>query len=148
MGISEKAIVEGSEILRYIPHRDPIVMVDKFYGIEGAKSVSGLLVTHKNIFCENGYLIECGIIEHVAQSAALRTGYYFISKNEPVPIGFIGSVDKVKIYRLPRIGEELITDIEIEAELAGITLLSAQVMVDNIVIAECRMKVAIANHNK
>ena len=34
MGVFEKALITGEEILEYIPQRMPIVMVDAFYGID------------------------------------------------------------------------------------------------------------------
>ena len=84
-------IISGEGILNLIPQRPPIVMVDSFCGIEDDCSYSGLTVTDDNIFCQEGKLQEAGIIEHIAQSAAARIGYIYLQKNEPVPLGFIGS---------------------------------------------------------
>lgn len=142
MGVFEKAIVEGEEILKYIPQRAPIVMVDKFFGIKEDVSCSGLTITENNIFCQNGYLEESGLIEHVAQSAALRIGYHFLSQDKPVPLGFIGAINKFSLNRQPKIGEELKTFIKIEQEVFNITLLGAVVKIGDEKIAECQMKVA------
>ena len=142
MGVFEKAIIEGDEILNYIPQRAPIVMVDKFFGINGEVSCSGLTVVEENIFCKDGFLQDSGLIEHIAQSAALRIGYAFISQNKAVPIGFIGAVNKLIISKLPMIGEQIKTFISIEQEVFNITLLGAVVKIGNETIAECQMKVA------
>lgn len=122
-------------------------MVDKFYGIDGDCSQNGLTVHEENIFCKDGVFQECGIIEHVAQSAAFRTGYTYITKGEEVPIGFIGSVNNLTIHSLPKVGDELITEIKVETELFGITLLNAVVKSGTALVAECQMKVAIASSN-
>jgi 3-hydroxymyristoyl/3-hydroxydecanoyl-(acyl carrier protein) dehydratase len=142
MGVFEKAIIEGDEVLKYIPQRPPIVMVDKFFGVQENRSASGLLVTEDNIFCEDGVLQECGVIEHIAQSAAMRIGYIHISNGTEVPIGFIGSIGKLTIGSLPRVGDDLYTEVEVEMEVFDITLLSAKVMLGSRLIAECQMKVA------
>ena len=76
MGVPEKTLITGEEILEYIPQRPPVVMVDTFYGIdERGCARSGLTVTADNLFVADGVLDECGIVEHIAQSAALRAGY-------------------------------------------------------------------------
>lgn len=142
MGVFEKAIIEGDEVLKYIPQRPPIVMVDKFFGVQDNMSASGLLVKEDNIFCEDGVLQECGVIEHIAQSAAMRIGYIHISNGTEVPIGFIGSINRLTIDSLPRVGDDLYTEVEVETEVFDITLLSAKVMLGDRLIAECQMKVA------
>ena len=65
----------NSEILGLIPQRAPIVMVDRFLGLEDGISTTCLEVRADNIFCNDGCLNECGVIEHIAQSAAARVGH-------------------------------------------------------------------------
>lgn len=148
MGISKKAIIEGDQVLRYIPQRPPMVMVDKFYGVQENMSASGLLVTSENIFCEDGVLQECGVIEHIAQSAAMRIGYIHISNGTEVPIGFIGSISKLTIESLPCVGDDIYTEVEVEMEVFDITLISAKVTLGERIIAECQMKVATPGSTK
>lgn len=90
----KEIICRGDELFRLIPQRPPMVMIDRFYGIEENTSWSGLTVTPDNLFCRDGVLQETGIIEHIAQSAAARVGYIYMLREEPVPLGFIGSVEK------------------------------------------------------
>lgn len=138
-----KAIICGDGILKLIPQRPPIVMVDSFFGIEEDRSYSGLTVTADNIFSEAGKLQETGLIEHIAQSAAARIGYLYTQKGEDVPLGFIGSVDKLKVYSLPEIGMKLFTEITVVQEVFDITLIAAQVKAGEELMAECRMKIFI-----
>ena len=138
-----KILIEGEKILELIPQRHPIVMVDSFFGIENGSSFSGLTVSEDNIFCKDGCLHEPGIIEHIAQSAAARVGYLYTQQNQPVPLGFIGSVDKMNIYFLPKAGDKLFTEIKVIQEVFGITLISAVTRVDGNIIAECKMKISL-----
>lgn len=131
----------GEALLALIPQREPMVMVDTFSGIDDNASFTAFTVTQENLFCEKDYLQEPGIIEHIAQSAAARTGYLYRQKGEPVPTGFIGSVDKMKIYSLPSVGSRLNTEIKVEQEVGDITLISARVCVGEVVIAEGQMKI-------
>lgn len=106
--MNREAVIQGEGILNLIPQRPPIVMVDSFFGFEENRSYSGLTVTTDNLFCEAGRLQEPGIIEHIAQSAAARIGFIYTRQGEKVPLGFIGSVDKLKIYNLPEGRNEII----------------------------------------
>lgn len=146
MGVSEKALVQGEHILEYIPQRPPIVMVDTLWDIAGNSSLSGLTVREDNMFCKDGVLQDSGLIEHIAQSAALRIGYIYKSRGESVPLGYIGSINKLAIDHLPKTGEELSTEIIIEQEVFGITLLSAYIYVGGRKITECQMKVAVTQN--
>ena len=123
---NREVIIQGEGILNLIPQRPPIVMVDSFFGIEKNHSYSGLTVT-----------------AHIAQSAAARIGFLYTRQGEKVPLGFIGSVDKLKIYDLPKNGMKLFTEITVVQEVFDITLISAQVKVEDKLIAECRMKIFI-----
>lgn len=137
-----KAIIKDLDICNYIPQRKPIVMVDKFFGIEENTSKSGLTLKEDNIFCQDGQMLDGGIIEHIAQSGAMHIGYESIKKGEKVPLGFIGSINKLKINRLPKVNEELITTIVMEAKVGDITLVGSSVKIGDEVIAEGKMKVA------
>ncbi len=141
MGISEKTIISPEEILEFIPQRSPIVMVDEFFGIDGDTSVSGFTVRPGNMFVEEDILSECGVIEHMAQSAALRVGYICKSEGREVPIGFIGAINNFVVHSLPDIGDRLRTRIRVEQELMNITLILAEVTSGGRPVAECKMKI-------
>lgn len=138
----ETPIVRGADICKYIPQRSPIVMLDSFYGIVENSSRSALTILEDNIFVEDGHIIDSGIIEHIAQSGAMQIGYMSISHGLPVPLGFIGSVNKLSINRLPLVGETMMTTIVFEAQVGDITLIGATVRVGDEVIATGKMKVA------
>ena len=118
-----------------------MVMVDEFVGITDGISETKLTIASKNIFIENDYLTECGIIEHIAQSAAARVGYICKSEQKPISIGYIGAVSNFDCLRLPRVSEILDTKIEIVQEVFNITLISANCFVGEEKIASCQMKI-------
>ena len=133
------------DILELIPQRHPIVMVDKFLGIEDNVSRTEFTISEDNIFVDNGEFSECGLIEHVAQSAAARVGYVFKSKDMPIPIGYIGSVNDFGLVENPRVGDTISTTIEILQEVFNITLIKAHCVVNGKEVATCKMKIFLAN---
>lgn len=144
---NREALYQGEEVLMLIPQRPPMVLVDRFFGIEKGVSYSGLTPTEESLFCRNGVLEETGLIEHMAQSAAARVGYLCKQAQKPVPLGFIGSVEKMQIHQLSPVGCPLFTAITVIQEVFDITLIAAQTVNEQEeVVAECRMKIMIQNH--
>lgn len=148
MGISEKALICGDAILDYIPQRPPVVMVDAFYGVDGAVSESGYTVPADNIFCRDGVLDECALIENMAQSAALRVGYLCVSQGQPVPLGFIGAVGKCAFERRAAAGDELRTKVTVVTELMNVTLAEAEVRVRGERVCGCQLKIFLQESNQ
>lgn len=133
-------------ILDLIPQRAPIVMVDEFLGIDSNISKTCLAVREDNIFVDDGMLSECGLIEHIAQSAAARVGYVFKTNNQEIPIGYIGSVNNFELKEFPKVGEVISTEIEIIQEVFNITLIQAKCYINDVEIASCKMKIFLDNN--
>ncbi|MFC1855352.1 hydroxymyristoyl-ACP dehydratase [Thermodesulfobacteriota bacterium] len=139
-------ILRDDEILDFIPQRPPIVMVDGLVSVDDKGVETTFNVSEDNIFCEGGVLKEPGLIEHVAQSAAVRIGYLSRESSGPVPIGLIGGVNKLKVHSLPKVGSTLKTKITIDYEVLNATVISAEVRCDEQVLLTCSMKIFIAGN--
>lgn len=124
-----------------IPQRKPIVQIDRLVALEEGVSTTTLTVRDENLFVEEGRLSECGLIEHVAQSAAARIGFLYCERGEVPPIGYIGSVNRFELVRHPRVGEELVTTIRIVQEVFQVSLIEAECRVAKELVASCRMKI-------
>jgi predicted hotdog family 3-hydroxylacyl-ACP dehydratase len=135
----EKDFVE-----QLIPQKFPFAMVDKLYSYAEDSLTSGFTVQTDNIFFENGHFTEPGLVEHMAQSVALHTGYQFYLKNEPAPTGYIGSIKEIDIKGLPKLGEEIKTTVTILQEFAGITLVDIVTSLNDETIASGQMKTILA----
>jgi len=139
-----ESILEKSQLQELLPQKAPIIMVDKLFSFKENHIVAGLTVTEDNIFEENGWFTEPGIIEHMAQSVALYTGYGFFLKNETPPEGYIGSIKDVKIFKLPAVGDELVSEVDVLQEFMGITLVNINTKVGEDTIAVSQMKTVLA----
>jgi predicted hotdog family 3-hydroxylacyl-ACP dehydratase len=129
---------------KLLPQKFPFVMVDKMYDYTETSLVSGFTIQKESIFFQDGNFVESGLIEHIAQSIALHTGYEFFLKKEPAPIGYIGSIKNIEILKLPKLGDEIQTTITIIQEFAGITLVDAITKLNTIEIARGQMKTVLA----
>lgn len=134
------------ETVSLIPQRAPMVLVDALYEVspDGLSAMCGLHVKDDNIFCDaNGRMSESGILEHVAQCAALRMGYLCSLNGAAVPRGYIGSFNKVRFSGSVHIGDLLHTMVKVEYEVMGITLTSFEVSNGDAVVAQGQMKVGV-----
>jgi len=137
-------IFDTSFVENLIPQKFPFVMVDKMYAYTETSIVSGLNIKNNNIFFRDENFVESGLIEHMAQSVALHTGYQFFLKNEQAPTGYIGSIKEIEIKKLPKLNDEIITTVSILHEFGGITLVDIVTKLNDIEIAAGQMKTILA----
>jgi len=136
--------ISGEELLLLIPQRAPMVMVSTLESYDDKRLVSTFVVCEENIFVNGVTLVESGLLEHMAQSVALHTGYSYFLKGENAPMGYIGSMQDVDIQDLPEIGETVFSTVTILQEFMGVTLVEIETKLEDSVIARARMKTVIA----
>jgi len=134
---------EQFNLLELIPQRPPMVMIDQLVQYNEKKSTTKFFIQKENIFCENGLFTEPGLIENIAQTAAARIGYLNKTSNIKVLIGYIGSIKNLKIFFLPKVSTEITTEVIIENEMLGFTLIHGKIISNNNVAAECNMTIFI-----
>lgn len=142
--------ITGKDVLALIPQRPPMAMVDAFRGIDGkGLSWTGLTVRKDNVFFMGGVLIAPGVIEHMAQSAAARSGYICVKEGRAVPVGFIASIEKMTFSSsLPAEGDALETSVEVVADIFNMSLVHAVCRAGGKIIAEGNMKIYIQDETQ
>jgi predicted hotdog family 3-hydroxylacyl-ACP dehydratase len=132
-----------TSILSYIPQRPPFVMVDEIIDSCAKITHSNFFINGDNIFVENGYLKEPGLVENIAQTAAAGAGYNARLQNKPVLVGYIGAIKNLEIFFFPKALDKLITEITIENQIFDVTLISGKIICNDKVVALCEMKIFI-----
>ena len=138
------ALLEKDMVQNLLPQKFPFVMVDAIHSYSETSLVSGLKIQSENIFVSNSGFLEAGLIEHMAQSVALHTGYQFFLKNETAPTGYIGSIKEIEIKKLPKVNDTIESAVTILQEFAGITLVNIVTTLNNEEIANGQMKTVLA----
>ena len=144
MNLLEAPLTDKDFVKNLIPQRDPFVMVDKLFYFSENKVVSGFSISDDNIFSFQSLFTASGLIENMAQTVALFTGYQYFLKNEPAPTGYIGAIKKVEIVEFPNVGNQLITSVNILHEIMGVTLVNSKVECNGKIIASSEMKTILA----
>lgn len=144
MSSLQNKITDQEFIRNLIPQKHPFVMVDKLLEYDTQKVVAGLRVTPDNIFVQDNLFTVPGVIEHMAQTVALHTGYQYYLKKEAAPVGYIGSIKKAEIFELPKVDQELVTTVRILHDIMGVTMVEAEVTCGDKTIAKSEMKTVLA----
>ena len=137
-------LAKKDEILELIPQKPPMVMVDKLIEFNNDRFLSGFYIHEDNILVRDGHLSEAGLIENVAQSAALMTGWEAKQKDlgdGTSPIGVIGGIKNMEISFLPKVHSELKTEIIVLHEVLNASIISGTVKVSDEICMTCEMKI-------
>lgn len=102
-------------IQNYLPHRAPMLLVDVVVELNEQVVKTIFEIKEDTLFVENNFFTEMGLIENAAQtcSAIVGKSYYTDENNQEKEnvnlIGFISGIKKLKIYRLPEVGQVIKT---------------------------------------
>ena len=132
-----------NKIKNYIPQREPMIMVGNLLSYEEISIKSSFVIDQDNILVDNRVFSEAGLLENMAQTAALGKGYEFSLLNKEVPLGFIGGVRNFAVYHLPKVTDRLETTITVKHKMMNVTMADAQVFVKDVLYASCELKIFI-----
>lgn len=135
---SDKDFVES-----LIPQRFPFVMVHELSEYSESHLLSGFEIKEDNLFIQDGLFQASGLIEHQAQSVALHTGYKYYLLGKEAPTGYIGAIKSFEAEILPKVGDQLKSEVTILNEVMGVTLVDIVTKLNGEVIAKSQMKTAV-----
>ncbi len=103
---------QSIDISLYLPHRDPMLMVDTITHLSNEYVKTVFEIKPSNIFMENGVLAASGLVENAAQtcSSIVAKDYFFDENGNPSGnevIGFISAIKSIKILSLPDVGSTI-----------------------------------------
>ena len=104
---------------------------------------SSFIITNDNVFVKDGVFQEAGLMENIAQTAALRAGYMAQKDSKPLETGYIGAVKDFEVFNLPKAGDELTTEINIQNQIFNVTVIEGKIWLNGNLLAKCEMKVFI-----
>ena len=128
---------------RLIPQRHPFMMVDGFEPLGDSSATTTLAVSRNNYFIvPGGELTEGGIIEHQAQSVSAMAGWKAMESGATdAPIGIIGEVKHFECLRRPRIGERVVTTVQMGMTFGNVTMAKCESAIDGETVARINLKV-------
>ena len=82
-------MITGKKLFSLLPQTSPMLMIDALVSSDQEKTITNLTISEENIFCINGKFREPGIIENMAQTAAVRSGFNAKNNNEKLKTIFL-----------------------------------------------------------
>ncbi len=117
-------------------------MVDNLIEASSDRFVTNFTILPSNIFVDGDCLDAFGLIENIAQSAAIGINYVKTNLAAKPIAGFIAAVTKLKLYELPKVNEEIYTTVTPLHQYANMHLVRGENVVDGKLILECEIKLA------
>lgn len=124
-----------------IPQKPPMVMVDRLIEVTEKTTITSLIIREDNVFCEEGFFREPGLIENMAQTAAAGAGATPGREGEKARVGFIGGIRNLKIAGFPKVGQEIITHVTVMHEVFDVSIMQGEVFLNDQLIATCELKI-------
>ena len=140
------ANIQHIDIRTLLPQQPPMVMVDRLISADEKSAMTALLIQEDNIFVTEGRLNAYALIEVMAQTAAAHLGYVdkCFRGLDDVRIGYIGSIKRMRIDAVPRVGETLVTRMEVQEDFMNMKLVTAESFVNDQRIASAELTIAIS----
>jgi 3-hydroxyacyl-[acyl-carrier-protein] dehydratase len=133
------------EILKYLPHRYPILLVDKVISYEAGKDIVAL----KNVsinepffsghFPHHPVMPGVLIVEALAQAAAILTLRTEDTVNKENTVYYFVGIDGVRFKKPVIAGDQLILKVAIERQIKGLWKYSARAEVDDQLVTEAQL---------
>lgn len=134
--MSDNAPIDIYQILKLLPHRYPILLVDRVLSVVEGKSIKAL----KNVSVNEPYFsghfpsrpVMPGVlmVEALAQAAGLLSFLTLNVTPDDNSVFYFAGIDGARFKRPVQPGDQLILDVEIERQKAGIFKFQGRASVD------------------
>lgn len=137
--------MEIQEILEYLPHRYPMVLVDRVIEIEVGKRILALknVSVNEHFFVGHfpHYPVMPGvlIIEALAQAAAILSFYTRGQKPDDKSVYYFVGIDEARFKRPVVPGDQLLLEVVKERELRGVGKFAGRAHVGEKLVAEAKL---------
>ena len=132
--------IEFSEILNYLPHRHPFILVDRVVEIEAGKRIVGIKnVTGSEYYFPGhfpGQPVMPGvlIVEALAQCATILANY--TEKESKAEVFFFAGIDKARFKRPVTPGDSIRLTVEVDKVKSRLWKVKGKAEVEGVVVAE------------
>jgi 3-hydroxyacyl-[acyl-carrier-protein] dehydratase len=150
---TEKINFDIHKILQLLPHRYPILLVDRVLELVPHKSIQAL----KNVTINEPYFVGhfpsrpvmpgVLILEALAQTAALLT-FSEAPHDAATTLYYFVGIDGARFKRPVEPGDQLILNVKFERYMRGIWKFSAKATVDGVVACEAELMCTVKHFDK
>ncbi len=131
---------------RVVPHRPPMLLIDRLLEIKERASVSEMTVREDMIFVgENGKLDDASYAEIISQALAAMEGFRTLGGRSAQQEGFLLGIKNLEVLGAARVGDLLRISVKKIAKLGDFGIIRGEVSKGETVIARGEVKVLRSN---
>ena len=133
------------EILEYLPHRYPFLLIDRVIEIELGKRIRALKNVSVNEPYFNGhfpyYKVMPGvlIVEAMAQAAAILSFRTMGIKPDDKSVYYFAGIDRARFKKPVMPGDQLVLDVSIERNVRSVVKYAGKAYVGEVLVAEAEL---------
>ena len=137
--------MEIQEIMAHLPHRYPMLLIDRVLSVDPGKEVIALknVTINEPFFAGHfpHYAVMPGvlIVEAMAQAAAVLAFKTFNLKSDSRSVYYFVGIDKARFKRPVVPGDRLLLKVQILRAIRGIWKFSAQAFVEDAMVSEAKL---------
>jgi predicted hotdog family 3-hydroxylacyl-ACP dehydratase len=132
-------LVQVHEVANYLPQQAPFIMVDALIVADEKSATSSFCILAENVLVFEGVFQESGLLENIAQTIALKSGFEAAKQHAKPKIGFIVLIKKIELFDLPIIGETIRTNVEIIMKFDSMLVVRGESFVEDRKCCSCEM---------
>ncbi len=134
----------NSTLNQLLPQKPPFVFIDQIVELGEEHLKTAFNIKKDSLFLENTFFQSAGLVECMAQSAAIYVGVRSLNdegdeQSQP-PIGYIASISELNINQLPKLSDELNMTTSILNEIGSSLIVRCRTFVVSNLIAEARLQ--------
>jgi len=134
-------LATGEAAIALIPQKPPFTLVDTLLSASPTLFRSAFTVPAGHLLVAGGALLDAGVMENAAQTAALGMGHQAAQAGAAPPLGFIGAIARLSITGRALAGETVETTVEVKHEVMNARVLEAVSMCAGRPVATLELKV-------
>jgi len=133
------------EILEYLPHRYPFLLIDRVIECELGKRIRALKNVSVNEPYFNGhfpyYKVMPGvlIVEAMAQAAAILSFRTMGIKPDDKSVYYFAGIDRARFKKPVMPGDQLVLEVSIERNVRNVVKYAGKAYVDDVLVAEAEL---------
>lgn len=141
------------EIEALIPHRKPILCIDKVLLVDGLIAETQYTIEESCLFFTDGIFSELGLLENAAQSSFVFLKFFLFDSQKDLwsegrdSVGFISHITSMETFFLPKLGEELFTttatELVFDTENLKICNVKAETSINSEMVFTAEMKLIL-----
>ncbi len=146
-------------IYNFLPHRPPFLFLDKILTLNSEEVSVSFLIREDNLFVENNFFNEIGLVENAAQTCSSIVGNSYFDDDDingegAKLIGFISTIKKIITFSCPKVGSTIISSAKLtsrfdtESEVFGrysICALECTIFEGETLLLSCEINLVIKN---